>query len=218
MKSEGDTADDEDPGKKVSSDALLVYYKQVLTTVNFLQATRRAATCRRCKNIMYPGPANSPENHKRGFCSDGAKSTLATSKQNQDPTRPNKPAVTHIMPEWPQPEGIFTSGSEFHPLVFLSRLGEMYEKVVVDKESGHLLMEHQAFAALLVRRTITLHDGSVLFKIFDTAYPKSTPDGVVTVHEGLNYLKLDCLREPQAANVASSSTGAAGTSGCLDTT
>lgn len=156
---------------------------------------RAAATCKRCKAIKYPGPTGSPENHKRGCCSDGAKSTLATSKQNQDPRSPDNPFVTHRLPEWPQPEGIFTNGTNFHPLVFLSKLSEMYEKVVIDKESGHLLMEHQAFAALLVRRTITLADGSVLFKIFDVPYPDSTPEELITTHEDLKYLRIDCLRD-----------------------
>lgn len=149
---------------------------------------------------MYPGGKNSPENHKRGICSDGAKSTLATSDQNQDPPRLNKPA-SQLLPEWPQPEGIFIGGNEFRPLIFIAKLREMYEKVVVDKQSGHLLMEHQAFAALLMRRTLTFEDGSVVFKMFDVPYPESTtPEGLVIVHEGLNYLRVDCLQDSQGGD------------------
>lgn len=150
--------------------------------------------------IMYPGAKNSPENHKRGVCSDGAKSTLATTNQNQDPQHPNKPA-SYTLPEWPQPEGIFSGGTEFRPLIFLSKLREMYEMVVVDRDSGHLAMEHQAFAALLMRRTVTLDDGSVLFKMFEVAYPElTTPDELVIIRDGLKYLRIDCLQDRPDAN------------------
>ncbi|KIK52402.1 hypothetical protein GYMLUDRAFT_180122 [Collybiopsis luxurians FD-317 M1] len=31
---------------------------------------RKPQTCNRCQTIIYPGPKNSPENHKLGYCSD----------------------------------------------------------------------------------------------------------------------------------------------------
>lgn len=82
----------------------------------------------------------------------------------------------------------------------------MYEKVVIDKESGDLLMEHQAFATLLVKRTLTLDEGSVVFKMFDLEYSPSTPDGLVIVRDGLQYLRIDCLREPSIVGVPEQST------------
>ena len=143
---------------------------------------------------MYPGPTGAAENHKRGYCSDGVKQVMEQSKQNQDPPQPNQ-SVSVTPPEWPQPQGIFFNGTQFHPLAFLDKIREMYEKVVIEKASGDLLMEHEAFAWLLMRRTVVLEDRSVVFKMFDLVCPASTADTLVVVREGDNYLCLDCLRD-----------------------
>jgi len=143
---------------------------------------------------MYPGPSGSAQNHKRGYCSDGVKQTLKSSPQNQDPPQTNAPA-THAPPDWPQPESIFTSGTQFDPLRFLAKIREMYVKVVVEKASGEFLMEHEAFAALLARRTVVLPDGLILFKLFDLECSGSTPDNLFVVREESKYLRIDCLRE-----------------------
>lgn len=82
----------------------------------------------------------------------------------------------------------------------------MYERVVIDGESGDLLMEHQAFASLLMRRTLTLEEGSVVFKLFDLDYPPSTPDSLIVVRDGLKYLRIDCLREQPTMGVPEQST------------
>jgi hypothetical protein len=82
--------------------------------------------------IMYPGPTGAVENHKKGYCSDGVKQTLEQSRQNQDPPQPNQ-SVSIASPRWPQPSGIFTNGTQFHPVAFLHKIGEMYEKVVIEK-------------------------------------------------------------------------------------
>jgi hypothetical protein len=144
---------------------------------------------------MYPGPNGAAENHKRGYCSDGARQTLKQSKQNADPPQPNKP-LSHSVPEWPQPHGVFTEGTYFHPLEFLARLREIYEKVVIEKVSGETAMEYEAFSSLLLARTLVLSDGSVLFKLFDLTCSASTPEELFVIHEGDKYLRIDCLREP----------------------
>jgi hypothetical protein len=117
---------------------------------------------------------------------------MEQSKQNQDPHQSNQPASP---PEWPQPQGIFTNGTHFHPLVFLDKIKEMNEKVVIEKASGDLLMEHKAFARLLTRRMVVLDDQLVLFKIFDLACPPSTAEVLIIVHEGDKYLRLECLQQ-----------------------
>src|SRR5258708_4465186 len=98
---------------------------------------RQPATYKRCCTVMYPGPSGSAENHKRAYRSDGAKQQMAPSKQNQDPPQ----TISYTLPKWPQPQGIFTNGS------------------------GNLLMEHEAFASMLVKRLVFLADGSVIFKL-----------------------------------------------------
>jgi hypothetical protein len=100
------------------------------------------------------------------------------------------------MPAWPQPQGIFTDGIYFNPVVFLTTLREVYEKVVIDKVSGEAAMEHEAIAGLLFARTLMAGDGSMLFKLYDLDCPPSTPEGLLEVRDGMKYLRLDCLREP----------------------
>lgn len=145
---------------------------------------------------MYPKPSGSPENHKRGYCSDGVKQTLPSlelTAQNQDPPQPNRPP-THHLPRWPQPHGIFTNGEEFNVVVFLAKVQELYQRVVVEKDSGEFLMEHEAFAALLATRTVVQEDGGVIFKLFDLKVSPLAPEGLIVVHEGLKYVRMDGLR------------------------
>jgi hypothetical protein len=155
--------------------------------------------CKRCRTIMYPGPTGAPENHKKGYCSDGVKQTLTHSKQNQDPPKPNQ-SVSLATPAWPQPVGIFTNGTQFHPTVFLDKVRELYAKVVIGTASGELLLEDEVFAHLLARRTVVLENRSVLFKLFDLDCPASTPEGLIVTHEGDKYLSVDCLQEPPAVS------------------
>ncbi|KAG0700040.1 hypothetical protein DFH29DRAFT_876907 [Suillus ampliporus] len=75
---------------------------------------RKAHMCSRCKTIMYPTPENSEENHRRGFCTDGAKQV----SKHKAP------------PPWPQPPGIFSEGKHFHPRAFLETgIKQIYEQV-----------------------------------------------------------------------------------------
>lgn len=115
---------------------------------------------------------------------------------NEDPIRPGQEEPCCTLPEWPQPQGVFTKGTHFHPVVFLAKIRGIYEKVVVDRESGEALLEHEAFASLLVKRTIVVEDGSVLFKLYDLSIGPLTPDGLIVSREGCKYLRIDCLREP----------------------
>lgn len=55
------------------------------------------------------------------------------------------------------------------------------------QDSGKLMMEHEAFAGLLIRCTVTSKDGSVLFKMYNLDLPKpnTTPEGLIIVHKGV---------------------------------
>ncbi|KAF9525245.1 hypothetical protein CPB83DRAFT_870915 [Crepidotus variabilis] len=77
--------------------------------------TRKIQMCSRCQTVMYPGPNGCPENHKKGYCADGVQ---------QVP----KDKSTEGVPPWPQPQGIFRVGKEFHVLPFLSEVHSLYEK------------------------------------------------------------------------------------------
>ncbi|KAG2060562.1 hypothetical protein BDR06DRAFT_863791, partial [Suillus hirtellus] len=66
---------------------------------------QKAQTCSHCQTIMYPGPENSPLNHKQGYCADGIKQVSKNSSED--------------LPPWPQPQGLFSEGHTFHPHAFL---------------------------------------------------------------------------------------------------
>ena len=124
---------------------------------------------------MYPGPTGSPENHRKGVCSDGVS--------------PNLKAV-----EWPQPPGIFTNGTNFHPIPFLKALRDIYELFIVQKGSSADSMEHEAFAQLISCRTLICPDGAILFRLFDLQLDPSTPEELIVTHNDAKHLRLDCLR------------------------
>jgi hypothetical protein len=136
---------------------------------------RKPATCTRCHTIMYPGPTGSPENHRKGVCSDGVNPSMK-------------------MVEWPQPPGIFANGTHFNPIAFLKTLRETYEALVVKTWPNNAVpMEQEAFVKLLASRTTVLADTSVLFQLFDLHIDSSTPDSLIVTHNNLRHLRLDCL-------------------------
>lgn len=137
--------------------------------------------------MMYPGPRGAPENHKRSYCSDGFKQVMP------------KGSVDKVS-QWPQPPGIFSAGTHFHPLAFLSAVRELYEQVVVEGKADlrQLSMEHGAFLCLLKDRVSVADDGAVLFKLyadFTTPPGDMTPDHLFVDYSGLPHLRIDSLRE-----------------------
>ncbi|KAG1861004.1 hypothetical protein C8R48DRAFT_571014, partial [Suillus tomentosus] len=90
---------------------------------------RKAHTCSHCKTIMYPGPENSGYNHRRGFCTDGAK---------------------------PQPPGVFSEGKHFHLRAFLETVKQIYEQVFLRPSGESPALEQEAFATMLLDRSTTL--------------------------------------------------------------
>jgi hypothetical protein len=118
---------------------------------------------------MYPGASGSPENHKRGYCSDGVKQAMKLD----------------TVPDWPQPQGIFELGTTFYPLRFLASVRDIYDRVVIAGDT--LTMENEAFARLLQKRTIVTDDGHYLFKLFNMDMPLSTPPELVVELNGWRY-------------------------------
>ena len=90
---------------------------------------------------MYLGPTGSLDNHKKGYCSDGVRQK-AKAESNDG-----------ALPEWPQPSGIFMNGTHFHPITFLSKTHQLYDKVVEGTISEiEYSMEDEAFSCLLSSR------------------------------------------------------------------
>ena len=102
---------------------------------------------------------------------------------------------------YPLPHGIFENGTLFHPLMFIKKVTQLYEQVIINKESGNSILQDEAFATLLMQCTITLKDGTVAFKMVDCETPKLTPEEVIIQIKGLNYLRLDCLQDTVAVGL-----------------
>jgi hypothetical protein len=152
-----------------------------------LLQSRKPASCPRCKKIMYPGPTGAPENHKRGYCSDGVKS------------KPPDNTSSNYLPPWPQPNGIFSSGTSFNPTAFLSAVREIYQKVIMGAGPGAdgVSMEYVAFAEMLTNRTSIRADGSVVFLLYPEFTTDSCPEEWITKggeFDGETYLRMDSLR------------------------
>ncbi|KAJ8596095.1 hypothetical protein M405DRAFT_782130 [Rhizopogon salebrosus TDB-379] len=145
---------------------------------------RKAHTCSRCKTIMYPAPENSGYNHRRGFCADGAKQV----SKNEPP------------PPWPQPPGVFSEGKHFHPRAFLETVKQIYEQVFLRPSGESPALEQEAFVRMLLDRSTTLESGTVLFKLYEELeIDSSTPDALLTIHGGIQHLRVEYLQEHWAS-------------------
>ncbi|KAJ7124766.1 hypothetical protein C8R43DRAFT_898805 [Mycena crocata] len=132
------------------------------------------------------------ENHKLRYCSDGFRPTL------EDDT----PAV------WPLPSGIFTKGATFHPLIFLSNVRELHQRLVIEQaKQEDLSMEQDAFRQLLESRVIVDSDtGAVMFKMFNAEtfkVPDSDriPAELYVDYNGAHYLYINSLRDTAPVTV-----------------
>ncbi|THH00509.1 hypothetical protein EW026_g2025 [Hermanssonia centrifuga] len=158
--------------------------------------TRKAMVCTRCMQIMYPKPSGSPENHKRGICSDGAPVNFKAKAGDTEPL--------DVVPPWPQPVGIFSRGLEFHPLAFLSTIWHLYQQIAVDKSlvAENLTLEQWAFGQMWQERTrYDEEDGAIYFKLFKhLEVPTSELAGLTVIernNDGYHWLRLDCMQDSQ---------------------
>ncbi|KAJ7027842.1 hypothetical protein C8F04DRAFT_1266630 [Mycena alexandri] len=146
--------------------------------------TRKAQTCTRCKAVKYPGGAGAPENHRRACCSDGFKPTLSD----------DTPAA------WPQPLGVFSDGTEFHPFAFLTNVRELHSKLVVEAVNPRdLSLEQDAFQGLLQdRMVINPMDGAVMWRMF-TAFnvpaADNVPENLFVDYNGVRHLYINSLSD-----------------------
>lgn len=121
------------------------------------------------------------ENHKKGYCVDGVRQ------------KPKTESTDSTLPEWPQPHGIFTNGSHFHPLVFLATVRELYDKVIDRAISDQdYSMEDEAFSRMLSAR-VKIENGQALFLLFDLENAVGTPPSLFVEIENRQYLRIDCL-------------------------
>jgi hypothetical protein len=73
---------------------------------------------------------------------------------------------------------------------FFVTLQEVYEKLVIQGETGDSIsMEHEVFAIMLTKCT-SIWD---VFKLYDLSMPLSLPDGLIVDGNSTCFLHLDCL-------------------------
>ena len=115
---------------------------------------------------------------------------MVISEQNIQPGK-TIPNLSSTALPCPLPPSIFKNGTLFNPLAFTKKVAQLYEQIIVNKDSGDSVMQDEAFAMLLTQCTVTLKDGTVVFKMIECETPMSTPDRLIVKIDGLNYHCLD---------------------------
>ncbi|OBZ78836.1 hypothetical protein A0H81_01159 [Grifola frondosa] len=181
-------SDPSEPGTKSVSHFPGLSFKYTQLT----SKQRKAQTCGRCRQIKYPGGIGSKDNHKKQHCSDGVKPK----------------DTTDSLPDWPQPSGVFSNSTHFHPIAFLTILREMYEKTVLNGGRDLVIdLEYVAFAKLLQTRSAMAPDGSLLFRLFESLTLSPSLPELIVIHDSKRHLRMDCLANssPAQSSIASSS-------------
>lgn len=147
-------------------------------------------SCTRCQCLMYPYSKNSPDNHARGYCSDGGPVWSLTSKAK------NKPRDRS--PPFPLPAGLFKKGKEFDPIKLLENLRSLYTKIATCYVTAtDLNPEESAFLKLMIERII-IRDGYTYFKLYRDCPLVSADDIEFLIHtiDDSSCLRLDCISMP----------------------
>ncbi|TFK89020.1 hypothetical protein K466DRAFT_487711, partial [Polyporus arcularius HHB13444] len=153
-------------------------------------------TCSRCQKIMYPGPQGADINHKKAHCSDGA---MQAKKTVEKVIQGQIAKIVDDPPPYPQPAGVFSKGTAFHPVAFLQEVRTLYERVIEHKDA--VTMQDLAFASMLNGRTLMLEASNdapamTLFKLFPSLSVEGTfPQHLLVDYEGMRYLRINFLDE-----------------------
>ncbi len=154
---------------------------------------------------MWAGPEGAQSNHKKGYCSDGVKQKPPKFEK----TLPSGQKVNALerLPPWPQPSGVFSTGTTFHPRRFFEVVQELYDKVVVQNDAGgERAMEYLAFSAMLQDRLLIVPATEtgplmVLFELFETLQLQDSPPDNLVEREGVRYLRINYLDDNKGAAV-----------------
>ena len=136
---------------------------------------------------MYPGPEKSTLNHKRGICADGIKSKSTSDSPD--------------LPDWPQPQGIFSDGTTFHASAFLRMVQQVYETTVTGTSPNVPVIEVQAFLQMLVTRAVVLSDPSgyrtlILFQLYSGFKVDGSVSGDrIIQRDGADHLRINYLEQ-----------------------
>lgn len=137
--------------------------------------------------------------------SDGARSSAQEQKSTINGVVVK---VIEDPPPYPQPNGIFSKGTHFHPLPFLQEVKSLYERIVERQEL--LTTQDAAFALLLHQRTLVIPASADsprtmnLFKLYTSLTMGDCPAYMLTEYDSARYLHLDYLNEASQHLVAAS--------------
>ena len=146
---------------------------------------RKPQQCNRCHRKKYGNGIGGEGNHKKKYCDDGAR----TRDDSDSP------------PAWPQPAGVFSEGTYFHPLVFIETL-RRFHGTGAENDCNIDQMERRAFIDMVESRKVEIEDPlrpghlKCLFKLYPYLTVKPALSGVVETHNGMRYLRVDCLSGP----------------------
>ncbi len=142
---------------------------------------------------MWAGGEGNTENHKRGYCSDGAKQKPAAIDGTIDD-----------LPPWPQPNDIFTKGTHFWPKRFNRTVRELHNLLASDQDDlgGMKAMEFTAFADMLRKRLVVIpptatEASCVRFKLYRGLELGEQPENSTDLIniDGVQYLHVSYLSE-----------------------
>ncbi|OBZ70680.1 hypothetical protein A0H81_09184 [Grifola frondosa] len=157
---------------------------------------RKTHTCTRCKMVMYPGPEHSAANHKKLYCADGVRQKPKVIERTLNGVVQK---VIEELPEYPQPAGLFTHSTHFHPKIFLAYMVDLYTHLIAHSGPGsEKAMEDAAFAALLTKRLrVFPQECLALFELFPSMQLGPVSADLVVERGGMKYLHVDYLSNAQ---------------------
>ena len=146
---------------------------------------------------MYAGKSRDGVNHRRSVCADGCfqaarKYEKTLGDLNLKTTGWDEP------PPFPQPEGIFTDGTHFHPIAFSSAVESLWQRVSTGTAAkGTYAMQDIAFASLLHTRCKVIDSPDAapvtLFLLYESLKLGHCPPDLLVLHDGHKYLRVDVL-------------------------
>lgn len=113
--------------------------------------------------------------------------------------------VLERLPPWPQPQGVFSAGTMFHPRRFFEVVQELYDKVVVQNDAGgERAMEYLAFSTMLQDRLLVIPETetepfTVLFELFETLQLEDFASDNLVERQGTRYLRINYLDDNKGA-------------------
>ena len=143
-------------------------------------------TCHRCHVLKHANGRNNPNNHKLKHCADGVQS-----KNVREPP-----------PPFPQPPGVFSNGTEFHPIKFLEALHRLNGYSGSEEDKLHTPPELMQFAKMLEERQEVRLEPSdtkgpdkqvIYFKLYNSVTCNPPCTEIMRIEGDVHWMRIECL-------------------------